>query len=93
MSIVSRTELEDEVVGRWIAEVIELPLAPVYGATPDAAIARVRALAMSPIADQLEHDRAGSAVQKRRGAGIAEVGVAAGHAVGRRRPSGLGGPL
>lgn len=48
-------ETEIEVDGRWIAEVLELPGVIVYGATEDEAIANARALALSVIADRVEH--------------------------------------
>jgi predicted RNase H-like HicB family nuclease len=48
-------ELEEEVDGRWIAEVPELPGTLAYGATRDEAIARVKALALRVVADRLEH--------------------------------------
>jgi predicted RNase H-like HicB family nuclease len=59
VSVVFRIELEREVDGRWIAEVVELPGALAYGATQDEAIARAQALALRVVADQLEHDEAG----------------------------------
>lgn len=59
MSVVFRIEVEREEDGRWIAEVVELPGALVYGATQDEAIAHVQALALRVVADQLEHDEAG----------------------------------
>lgn len=52
-------ELEQEEGGRWIAEVLELPGALAYGATPEEARARVQALALRILADRLEHGEAG----------------------------------
>jgi len=52
-------ELEEEEGGRWIAEVLELPGALAYGATPEEARARVQALALRILADRLEHGEAG----------------------------------
>ena len=46
------TEQEDD--GRWIAEVKELPGVLVYGSTSDNAIARVQALALRVLAEQIE---------------------------------------
>ena len=46
------TEQEDD--GRWIAEVMELPGVLVYGSTSDNAIARVQALALRVLAEQIE---------------------------------------
>jgi predicted RNase H-like HicB family nuclease len=45
-------ELEDD--GRWIAEIPQLPGVMVYGATRDEAQARVEALALRVLADQIE---------------------------------------
>lgn len=53
-----RVELEQEVDGRWIAEVPDLPGALVYGESPNEAIARVEALALRILADRLEHGEA-----------------------------------
>lgn len=51
-------ELEQEVDGRWIAEVPELPGVLVYGATVGEATAKVKALALRVLADRLEHGEA-----------------------------------
>ena len=48
-------ETEQEVDGRWIAEVPQLPGAMVYGATREEAISRAKALALRVLADRLEH--------------------------------------
>lgn len=48
-------DYEQEVDGRWIAEVVELPGALAYGQTSGAAIARVKALALRVVAERLEH--------------------------------------
>ena len=48
-------ETERETDGRWIAEVPELPGVLAYGATQDEAMARVEALALRVLAEQLEH--------------------------------------
>ena len=47
------TEIEED--GRWIAEVMEIPGAMVYGATMDEAIAKVQALALRVLAERLEY--------------------------------------
>ncbi|REJ76630.1 MAG: type II toxin-antitoxin system HicB family antitoxin [Acidobacteria bacterium] len=47
-------ELEEEVDGRWIAEVPELSGAMVHGQTREEAITRVKALALRIVADRLE---------------------------------------
>jgi predicted RNase H-like HicB family nuclease len=48
-------EVEQEVDGRWLAEVPELPGVLAYGVTRPEAIARAQALALRVIADRLEH--------------------------------------
>lgn len=48
-------ETEQEEDGRWLAEICELPGCMAYGDTPEAARARVEALGLRVIADQLEH--------------------------------------
>jgi predicted RNase H-like HicB family nuclease len=48
-------EVEQEEDGRWLAEVIDLPGVLVYGQTRDEAVARVQALALRVVAEQLEH--------------------------------------
>ena len=48
-------EIEQEQDQRWIAEVIELPRVMAYGGSPDDAKAKVRALALTFVADRLEH--------------------------------------
>jgi predicted RNase H-like HicB family nuclease len=47
-------EFEPEADGRWLAEVIDFPGVMVYGQSREEAIARVRALALRVIADQIE---------------------------------------
>ena len=49
---------EQEVDGRWIAEVLELPGVLAYGETRTEAVARVQALALRVLADRLEHGEA-----------------------------------
>lgn len=46
---------EQELDDRWLAEVLELPGVLAYGATLDEARARVQALALRVLAEQLEH--------------------------------------
>jgi predicted RNase H-like HicB family nuclease len=48
-------EVEQEVDGRWLTEVPELPGVMAYGQTREEAIARVQALTMRVLADRLEH--------------------------------------
>jgi predicted RNase H-like HicB family nuclease len=47
-------EIEQEEDGRWIAEVMELSGAMVYGETQAEAVARAQALALQVLADRLE---------------------------------------
>ena len=51
-------ELEQEVDGRWIAEVGAMPGVLAYGATKTDAVARVQALALRVLAERLEHGEA-----------------------------------
>jgi predicted RNase H-like HicB family nuclease len=44
-----------ETDGRWIGDVPELPGVMVYGATPEEATVKVKALALRVIADEIEH--------------------------------------
>ena len=53
-----RIEFDREADGRWIAEIPQLPGVMVYGATQAEAKARVQALALRVVAEQLEHDDA-----------------------------------
>ena len=48
-------ELEQEIDGRWIAEVPELPGVMAYGATKNEATANVEALARTVIATRIEN--------------------------------------
>lgn len=48
-------QIEQEIDGRWLAEIAELPGVMAYGQTPDEAKARAQALALRVIADRLEH--------------------------------------
>ncbi len=48
-------EFDRETDGRWIATVPALPGVHVYGATRDEALARAQALALSVLADEIEH--------------------------------------
>lgn len=50
-----RVELEQEVDGRWIAGIAELPGVLVYGATPEEATGRAMVLALRVIADRRDH--------------------------------------
>lgn len=48
-------ECEQEVDGRWIAEIPELPGVLCYGQSRDDAMAKVEVLALRAIAERLEH--------------------------------------
>jgi len=48
-------EIEQEVDGRWIAEVPELPGVMVYGQSRQEAVDRVQAVTLRVLADRLEH--------------------------------------
>ena len=49
-------ETEQEEDGRWIAEILEISGALVYGNSQQEAIANVRSLALRVIADRLEQE-------------------------------------
>ena len=53
-----KIEIEREEDGRWIAEVVDLPGAMVYGVTRAEAVAKVEALALRILADRVEHGEA-----------------------------------
>jgi predicted RNase H-like HicB family nuclease len=48
-------EFEQELDGRWIAEVPELPGVLAYGVSSDEALSKAEVLALRVLADQLEH--------------------------------------
>jgi predicted RNase H-like HicB family nuclease len=48
-------ELDREVDGRWIADIPEIPGVLVYGSSREEAIAKVQALALRVIAEEIEH--------------------------------------
>jgi predicted RNase H-like HicB family nuclease len=56
--MIFKIEIEQEDDGRWIAEVLELPGVLAYGATPNEVRAKVQALALRVVAEQLEHGEA-----------------------------------
>lgn len=60
MSVLFSIEVEQELDGRWIAEVIELPGVLAYGTSQEEAIAHAQALALRVVADRLENEEAGS---------------------------------
>lgn len=51
-------ETDQEVDGRWIAEIPELPGVLVYGSTREEAMAKAEILALRVLAEQLEHGEA-----------------------------------
>ena len=55
MALTVTIETEQETDGRWIAEVLEIPGAMVYGPTSHDAIAQAQALALRVLAERLEH--------------------------------------
>lgn len=55
-----KVECEREEDGRWIAEIPELPGVLAYGTSQTEAEAKVKALALRVVADQLEHGEAGA---------------------------------
>jgi predicted RNase H-like HicB family nuclease len=54
-----RVGVEQEIDGRWIAEVVELSGVMVYGATRDEAVSNARTLALRVIAERLAHGEDG----------------------------------
>jgi predicted RNase H-like HicB family nuclease len=48
-------ETEQEIDGRWIAEVMELPGVMKYGSTKSEAIAQAEALALREMAERIEN--------------------------------------
>jgi predicted RNase H-like HicB family nuclease len=48
-------EVEQEVDGRWIAEVTELPGVLTYGASRDEAVRKAQALSLHVLAERLKH--------------------------------------
>ena len=51
-------ECEQEVDGRWIAEVPQLPGVLCYGATAEAATAKAEVIALRALAERIEHGEA-----------------------------------
>ena len=47
-------EYEEEVDGRWLAEILEIPGALAYGKTINEAIAKVQALALRVLAERFK---------------------------------------
>ncbi len=55
IALIFTVEYEQEEDGRWLAEVLELPGVLAYGAPPEEATAKAKALALRVVADRLEH--------------------------------------
>ncbi len=55
MALTLTIETDREEDGRWIAEVVEIPGAIVYGTTSEEAIVKVQALALRVLAERIEH--------------------------------------
>lgn len=53
-----RVEIEQEIDGRWIADIPELPGVMAYGEAVDDAVANTEALALRVLADRLENREA-----------------------------------
>jgi predicted RNase H-like HicB family nuclease len=56
--MILQIELDQEVDGRWLAEVPALPGVLTYGVTKTDAVARVQALALRVLAERLEQGEA-----------------------------------
>ena len=57
MELRFQIELDREEDGRWIAEIASLPGVMAYGRTKPEAVARVKALALRVLADQVEKEK------------------------------------
>jgi predicted RNase H-like HicB family nuclease len=55
-------EVEQELDGRWIADVPELPGVIVYGKTRVGAVRNVKVLALRVLSDIIEHGESGAVV-------------------------------
>ena len=60
MAFTFTIEIEQEDDARWIAEVMEIPGAMVYGSTTEEAMAKVQALALRVLAERVEHGEVGT---------------------------------
>ena len=54
MGLKFQIELDREEDGRWIAEIVSLPGVMAYGKTKQEAVAKVKALALRVLADEIE---------------------------------------
>jgi predicted RNase H-like HicB family nuclease len=57
MELRLQIELDRQEDGRWIAEIASLPGVMAYGKTKPEAVARVKALALRVLADQVEKEK------------------------------------
>ncbi len=57
-------ELDREEDGRWIAEIASLPGVLTYGRTRQEAVAKVKALALRVLADEIEKEKKDRRVEK-----------------------------
>jgi predicted RNase H-like HicB family nuclease len=57
-------ETEQETDGRWIAEIAQIPGALAYGTSRDEAIARVEALGLRVLAEQIEQGETSPEIEK-----------------------------
>ena len=52
-----RVEIEQELDGRWIAEMLDLPGVLAYGSTKDEAVANAEVIALRVIADRIDESK------------------------------------
>ena len=57
-------EIEQEVDGRWIAEIPQIPGAMAYGGTRDEAVARAEALALRVLAERIEQGESSPEIEQ-----------------------------
>ena len=57
-------EIEQEVDGRWIAEIPQIPGAMAYGSTREEAIARAEALGLRVLAERIEHGESSPEIEQ-----------------------------
>jgi predicted RNase H-like HicB family nuclease len=57
MGLKFQIELDREADGRWIAEIAALPGVLAYGKTKQEAVAKVKALALRVLADEVEKEK------------------------------------
>lgn len=57
-------EIEQEVDGRWIAEIPQIPGAMAYGSTREEAVARAEALGLRVLAERIEHGESSPEIEQ-----------------------------